>query len=75
MTRETACPGCGWAGYVHRHDDAEDGPRDGCCVHTCGASCRHPLPGDEPDHSAHTRHVWHDRDRFPFARVQGGAIR
>jgi hypothetical protein len=30
-----SCPGCEWRGYVHHHIDAEDGPRKGCCEHTC----------------------------------------
>ncbi len=30
------CLGCE-AGSAHRHDDAEDGPRAGCCDHSCGA--------------------------------------
>lgn len=31
------CRGCEWEDYgVHRHDDAEDGPRQGCCAHSCG---------------------------------------
>lgn len=31
----TNCKGCGWTGYSHRHNDAEDGPRADCCDHTC----------------------------------------
>ncbi len=37
-----ACAGCDWDAYArdnpgseHRHNDAEDGPREGCCAHTC----------------------------------------
>lgn len=30
-----ACLGCEWAGYSHTHNDAEDGPREDCCAHTC----------------------------------------
>ena len=30
------CVGCEWKGYKHRHIDAEDGPREKCCKHSCG---------------------------------------
>ena len=31
------CHGCDWAasGYTHRHKAALDGPRKGCCAHSC----------------------------------------
>lgn len=32
------CRGCDWfaSGYPHRHLPALDGPREGCCAHSCG---------------------------------------
>lgn len=37
MMTGPACVACGWDAYGgHIHDPSEDGPRDGCCIHTCG---------------------------------------
>ena len=34
------CLGCEWNGYTHRHNDAEDGPREQCCKHSCKKAAR-----------------------------------
>lgn len=35
VTTTGACCGCDWTGYSHVHQAGEDGPKDGCCNHTC----------------------------------------